>query len=598
MGAFFCAGKCLIREKFYFKFMYWGVLMEKWKKFNWLLLTMMLALITALPPVASAGGGPVLNGFYAIQSYDHMEQIKGLDTVTFGWGRITYNSEKQVVFTTGGSLGTYDSFQEYRLPQGHQDVLSYTKRVNPWAKKYLQVFAVEQGVINELVNLNNAQLIEQVVKPMMDAIDQLGFDGVVIDIEGLKEQNGKTVAEKFNNLLSVIDSQLGSKELIVAVPPLTINGVAQGYAYDYQYIGRVADSVILMAHDYQHSANGVISIAASAPYYLVKEAVEQAVQPGAIPPEKLLLQVSLSVEQWRQTSGEYQFYAPSTNQLKDALAGKGGQVLQVTPADERHVVRYRDGSLYNVGYAYLQREQNNAVVVDEIYYEHSPSVLSKLNLAAQYNLKGLSVWRLGLGDDVLWQDINRYMGANQNAWVYGVTGIEGHWAEQDILALATRGVFANQEDKLIQPDTAITRGQFAHFLVQALGLKSAPSQSFKDLGAGDRYFASIAAANDASIVTGFPDGTVRANELVNREQMAAMMMRAYRHMGLTLPAAKELPFQDKLAVSDFAREAVSQAVELGIIKGYADHSFKPKEHTSQAQSLVMINRMVKLMDKK
>lgn len=556
----------------------------------------MLTMATIIPPSAGATGGPILNGFYAIQSHSGLEQIQGLDTVSFGWARIACDQNKQVTFTTASSpLSEHDLYPEYHLPQGYQDVLAYTQRVNPQAKKYLQLFTADQQVIALLLNLDSRSLTKQVIEPLIEQLNKLDLDGVVIDIEGLRRGTG--TAQKFNDFLAAVDQGLGNKELIVAVPPLVINGVDQGYAYDYQYIGQVADSVILMAHDYQHCAEGKISIAASAPYYLVKEAVEQAIKPRAIPPEKLILQVSLSVEQWRHNQHGYSYHAPSTNQLNDALAGKAGQVVRATPEADRFIIHYGTPSrpLYNVGYTHLIRKHGDSVVEDEFYYENSRSILSKINLAAQYNLKGLSIWRLGLGDKKLWQDVTQYMQANQQEWTYGVTGIAGHWAEQDILELAARGVFIGKENKKLQPDSAATRGQFAHFLVRALQIQPVPGQSFKDIKAGDQYYDSMAAASAAGIVTGFPDGTARPDELINREQMATMMIRAYKYMGLKMPEAKELSFQDKLAVSDFAKGSVSQAVELGIIRGYADGNFMPKERASVAQSLVMINRLVKLM---
>ena len=101
----------------------------------------------------------------------------------------------------------------------------------------------------------------------------------------------------------------------------------------------------------------------------------------------------------------------------------------------------------------------------------------------------------------------------------------------------------------------------------------------------------------AGLVAGFEDDTFRPNEIITREQMAAMIIRV-------LEKSKDKPdvvadvdtvlaqFEDKENISKWAREVVAQAVKNeGIMVGRAEGRFAPGGGTTRAEATVVINRI-------
>jgi hypothetical protein len=86
------------------------------------------------------------------------------------------------------------------------------------------------------------------------------------------------------------------------------------------------------------------------------------------------------------------------------------------------------------------------------------------------------------------------------------------------------------------------------------------------------------------MIYGFPDGTFKPNHTVTRTEFAVMLMNALKPQG----EGVELTFTDKAKIGSWAQKAVAQAVQAGIINGYADGSFGPNAEVTRAEMAVMI----------
>ena len=175
--------------------------------------------------------------------------------------------------------------------------------------------------------------------------------------------------------------------------------------------------------------------------------------------------------------------------------------------------------------------------------------------------------------------------------------IVGHWAQKDIERMATVGMVVGVGDDKFDPDRNITRSEFTALIVRLLDLEEdSTASNFKDVDPTAWYAGAIGAAVKAGLVAGFEDGTFRPNEIITREQMAAMIIRV-------LEKSKDKPdvvadvdtvlaqFEDKENISKWAREVVAQAVNEGIMVGRAEGRFAPKGNTTRAEATVVINRI-------
>ncbi|SIR74391.1 S-layer homology domain-containing protein, partial [Paenibacillus macquariensis] len=107
--------------------------------------------------------------------------------------------------------------------------------------------------------------------------------------------------------------------------------------------------------------------------------------------------------------------------------------------------------------------------------------------------------------------------------------------------------------------------------------------NFSDI-AGHWAEVSIKKAISSGIVTGYTDGTFKPNATVTRAEFAVMLMNTLKPQ----EAGATLTFTDSAKIGSWAQKAVAQALQLGIIKGNADVTFRPDAAVTRAEMAVML----------
>lgn len=158
------------------------------------------------------------------------------------------------------------------------------------------------------------------------------------------------------------------------------------------------------------------------------------------------------------------------------------------------------------------------------------------------------------------------------------------WASEAISALSNLGIINGMGDGLFSPQSTVTREQFAKMIVGVMGysVDQAASTNFSDAN-GAWYTPYIAAAVNNGIITGRDNGTFGVGENITRQDMAVIIYRA-----LNLSGADIHEFTDSVQISDYAVSAVSALYNMGIISGYTDGSFGPKDNATRAEAAKML----------
>ncbi|WP_193726926.1 S-layer homology domain-containing protein [Paenibacillus guangzhouensis] len=112
-----------------------------------------------------------------------------------------------------------------------------------------------------------------------------------------------------------------------------------------------------------------------------------------------------------------------------------------------------------------------------------------------------------------------------------------------------------------------------------------PSASMSDT-IGHWAEATIQKALEAGFVTGYEDSTFRPNQSVNRAEFITLLARALQLSSSNYP----LNFKDVKQIPAWSQSFVASALEAGIVKGYADQSFRPNQHITRAEMAAMIVR--------
>ena len=163
---------------------------------------------------------------------------------------------------------------------------------------------------------------------------------------------------------------------------------------------------------------------------------------------------------------------------------------------------------------------------------------------------------------------------------------------------------ANQGDSerdSFYPQLKQPRGLTAYLLFNSIDYLNLPFTSvaanpFSDVKLGAPYYYAVLWAADNEVVTGFPGGTFKPDSSITREQMCAILLRLAGKAGLELPAVNEaISFKDSGSISSWAASAVKACQTAGVVGGYPDGTFKPKNTISNAEACMMIYRFLSLI---
>ncbi|WP_155591330.1 S-layer homology domain-containing protein [Lysinibacillus cavernae] len=110
---------------------------------------------------------------------------------------------------------------------------------------------------------------------------------------------------------------------------------------------------------------------------------------------------------------------------------------------------------------------------------------------------------------------------------------------------------------------------------------------FSDVSEDYAHFNSISILHAADIINGFPDGTFKPSQDVTRGQAVKMIADAF-HLTTTDTATVENPnFKDVDSSSPYYK-AIITLVNLDVVQGYEDDTFRPNESITRGQMAVMV----------
>src|SRR5690606_17265602 len=138
-----------------------------------------------------------------------------------------------------------------------------------------------------------------------------------------------------------------------------------------------------------------------------------------------------------------------------------------------------------------------------------------------------------------------------------------------------------------RPNQSISRAEFATMLVKLFGLTTinASTNEFVDV---EQHWArdAIEVLSAHGIVNGYRDGTFKPYAEITREEMIVLIMRIINVA--ELPQAVDQQPSDLYEAGQYAQHSITSAVHAGIIKGYTDQSFRPKNSTTRAEAVSLL----------
>lgn len=147
------------------------------------------------------------------------------------------------------------------------------------------------------------------------------------------------------------------------------------------------------------------------------------------------------------------------------------------------------------------------------------------------------------------------------------------------------------EDGMIKPGNNITRAEVATIFFRLLTDNArerfwSTTNEFSDVNAGSWYNNAISTLSNMGIITGYDDGTFKPNAQITRAEFVTIATRFFSYK-----ADYEGAFKDVSYLSWYA-DYVQAAVDMGLVSGYPDGSFRPGNNITRAEAVTIVNRVL------
>lgn len=265
--------------------------------------------------------------------------------------------------------------------QGNYESLADKNYVDRAHSMGLQVWAVldnfnkGENVQSEILFASMAARKKLIASLMQDA-KTYGFDGINLDVEGIKASAGPHYVQ-FIRELSIDCRKEGLVLSIDSYVPASYSAF-----YNWAEQGRVADYVVMMGYD-EHYAGGEAGSVASIGYE--RQGIEDLLK--QVPKEKLISAIPFYTRIW-----------------KEDASGTTSQSLGI--ADAKAWVEDNQVELYwqdDLGQYYGETQKDG--VNYEIWMEEERSLALKMQLIRDNGLAGVACWRLGLEPADIWDTV-------------------------------------------------------------------------------------------------------------------------------------------------------------------------------------------------
>lgn len=176
------------------------------------------------------------------------------------------------------------------------------------------------------------------------------------------------------------------------------------------------------------------------------------------------------------------------------------------------------------------------------------------------------------------------------------TDITNHWAEKDIMFIASRGIVTGTSATTFSPNMQLTRGMLVTILgrLECIDLDRYKAGPFIDVAPDDYYAPYVNWAAETGVVHGYNDIEFGPRDAITREQLAVMIKNYCEKIGYTLPKKSEkLDFADSEDITFWAKDAVQVLQQADILSGRGNNQFGPQSIGTRAEIATVMHRFIR-----
>ena len=165
------------------------------------------------------------------------------------------------------------------------------------------------------------------------------------------------------------------------------------------------------------------------------------------------------------------------------------------------------------------------------------------------------------------------------------------WYHDGVHFCVERGIMNGFSDGTFGPQRIVSRAQLATILWNREGKPQADTElSFQDTNPDGWYAGAIRWALREKLLTGYNADSFGPNDVLTRQQLAAILYRYAGSPAQTDAEAKLSAYEDNAQIGSYARDALAWATDAQLIQGTTPVTLNPRGNATRAQTAVIIMR--------
>ncbi len=175
--------------------------------------------------------------------------------------------------------------------------------------------------------------------------------------------------------------------------------------------------------------------------------------------------------------------------------------------------------------------------------------------------------------------------------------IGDHKYKIPIEELASREIINGKTESFFEPDSTMSRAEFAAIIARGLGLPQRTNSVFDDVTPGNWFYYYVATAHSYGIIKGVSDSEFNPHGTITRQEAAVMIQRAAKLCGLDTEmdsgSVRDVlaQFFDYVKAADWSVSSLAFCYDAGILSDDA-MDIKPKEAITRGEIASMLYNML------
>lgn len=411
----------------------------------------------------------------------------------------------------------------------------------------------------------------KLVNQIVQAVNKYNLDGVNVDLENLTESDRNNYVE----LIKLLREKLPSNKTVavaVAPNPYGWNSGWQG-SYDYKELAKYSDYIMLMAYD-EHYEGGSCGPVASLEF--VEKSIQYALK--YVPNDKLVLGIPFYGRYW-QNGNEYGGYGVTNAKIENIINKYSSKVnYDENVHSAKAVVIIKEGELCPV----INGKALKAGTYT-FWYENEKSITKKLELIKKYNLKGSGSWSLGQENAETWEYYRNVLEIDEDKF-YDVSS--RYWAYDAIYLAKNKGWIKGRDANLFEPESCLTRAEFATIICRVLGYSTEVKGSFYNDTINHWANGAINVLTQSKLMNGYDNGLFLPDKIITREEVIKVLYYLSNE-------SKNFKGQEFIDVPKdrWSYEYIDKLSGLGIINGYENGEFRPQNPIKRSEIVTVLQRL-------